>query len=248
MSKVSNDETFSNIVKINISGSVIERIEEMIVSNELVPGMALPSERVLAEKLGISRNALREALGILQQKGLISVLPGRGTFVTEPNSGQMKNSLDLLLRMGKVSLSELSDARLLIEPELARMAAKRRAVDKRGLSVFLDELRDSATNAKRHVQADIDFHSEIARIANHGVYEAIVEAVREPVTKSMVFGTRVPRAINTSDKQHTAIHDAILAGDGDAAWKHMHDHMIYVRDYIAANSTENEKRSPKDGR
>jgi GntR family transcriptional repressor for pyruvate dehydrogenase complex len=230
-----SDDAFSNIVKIHVTETVVERIEEMIVASRLLPGDALPAERDLAERLGVSRNALREALGVLQQKGLVTVLSGRGTFVARPGSAQMKSSLDLLLRMGQVSLLELSEARLLIEPELARMAAGRTALEKVALSQFLLDLQESSDDAFRHVRADLNFHGEIARLAGHAVYEAIVDAVREPVTRSMVFGTSVPRAIDTSDHQHIVIHDAILSGDGDGAWQHMRAHLDYVRDYLSRN-------------
>jgi GntR family transcriptional repressor for pyruvate dehydrogenase complex len=229
------EDVFRSIVKTKATETVVQRVQELIIDSRLVPGDVLPSERELASRLAVSRNALREALGVLQQKGLVAIVAGRGTYVARLGSIQIKDSLELLLKMGHVNLLELSDARQLIEPELARLAAGRGRADKVALSARLDDLRQSADDNFRHVEADLDFHAEIALLAGHGVYEAFANAIREPVTRSMIFGVSVPRAIDVSDEQHRAIHDAILLGDGDEAARHMKAHLAYVRGYIAGH-------------
>jgi len=229
------EDAFRSIVKTKATETVVQRIQELIFHSRLVPGDVLPSERDLAGRLSVSRNALREALGVLQQKGLVAIVAGRGTYVSRLGSAQIKDSLELLLKMGHVNLLELSDARQLIEPELARLAAARSCADKEVLSAHLDNLRHSVDDDLRHVEADLEFHTEIARLADHGVYQAFANAIREPVTRGMVYGVSVPRAIDVSDDQHTAIHDAILSGDGDVAAREMKAHLAYVRGYIAGH-------------
>lgn len=226
-------ELYGSVERIRTSDSVVARIQELILASKLRPGDALPSERDLAAILSVGRNALREALGVLSQRGLLDVVPGRGTFVAELSSGPMRDSLELLLRFRRVGLVELCDARLLIEPELAGFAAARiDEADTVSLTAAFEALKRSNEDAELHVEADLAFHREIARIAQHAVYQAIVDAVREPVTRSMMFGTIIPRAIGHSDAQHEAIWRTILAKDADGARLAMREHLEYVRTYV----------------
>lgn len=240
-------ELYGSISRVRTSDSVVSRIQELILASKLRPGDTLPSERELAAILSVGRNALREGLGVLSQRGLVDVVPGRGTFVAELSSAPMRDSLELLLRFRRVGLVELCDARLLIEPELAAFAAARiDESDSVALSAACEALQVS-DDAELHVEADLAFHREVARIAQHAVYQAIVDAVREPVTRSMMFGTIIPRAIGHSDAQHEAILKAILAKDSDAARQTMKEHLEYVRNYIVQHEIRIAE-SPAGGR
>lgn len=234
-----DDVVYEEVGKVRITDSVVDRIQEMILSSELRPGDALPSERELAARFNVSRNVLREALGVLGQKGLVIVRSGRGTFIAEPSPDQMKDSLELLLRLRHVSLVELCETRLLIEPELAALAAKNASTsDTSDLTKWMNDLRDAEHEASAHVRADLGFHSEIARMARHSVLQTIVEVVREPVMLSMMFGTRVPRAISDSDAHHEDVWRSIVNGDEAAARASMHAHLSYVADYVRANEPD----------
>jgi len=230
------EEFFKNLPRRNTTDLIVGEIQDLILSNRLKVGDRLPSERDLAEKFRVSRNVLREALSVLRQRGLVEVISGKGTLVSVPSLGSMQENLSLLLRLKHVSLQELCDARMLIEPELAwRAASLPKTVNMERLRDLGEQLRVTSSDAEAHVQADLDFHSEIAELSGHGVFSAFVGAVREPVTRSMVFGTKVPRAIDASDEQHMAILEAIIRRDArDARWA-MSEHIRYVSDYIRDN-------------
>lgn len=215
---------------------VSAQIQELIVERRLTPGEALPAERDLAALMSVSRNALREGIGQLVQKGLLVTRPGRGTFVAEPSFENMKESLGLLLQLNQVDRVELCDVRLLIEPRQAALAAQNiRDSDSRALEAAMKRLRASAHDASGHVLADLEFHNAIAELANHSVFASIVAVVREPVTRGMVFGTKVPRAIDFSDDQHEAIFEAIMNGRSVDAEEATREHLMYVRDYLHSN-------------
>src|SRR6478736_817704 len=95
--------SFKSLERRSTSSAVVEAIQAMIVDQHLMPGDALPSERELATMLSVSRNVLREALGILGQRGLVETRHGTGTYVSLPSSRQARDALVLLLNMGKVS-------------------------------------------------------------------------------------------------------------------------------------------------
>ena len=225
--------SFKSLERRSTSSAVVDAIQQMIVDQHLKPGDALPSERELATLLTVSRNVLREALGILGQRGLVETRHGTGTYVSLPSSRQARDALVLLLEMGKVSLVELCDARILIEPELAALAAQRDDEAGRDLLRATWNALQTADDGEHHVAADLAFHGAIAGLANHAVLRALVDAVKEPVMRGMVLGTKVPRAIEDSNRQHDEIYKAILDRDGEAARQRMHRHLLFVRSYLA---------------
>jgi GntR family transcriptional repressor for pyruvate dehydrogenase complex len=233
------EDLFHNVNRSKATDLIVAEVQDLIVSRRLKAGDKLPSERDLALKFNVSRNVLREALGVLRQRGLVEVLPGRGTVVTNPSYDSMQDTVALLLRLQHVSLIELCDARMLIEPELAwRAASLPKTVSTEKLVRLGERLRESSDSAEEHVKADLEFHEEIAHLSGHGVFSAFVGAVREPVTRSMVFGTKVPRAIDASDEQHIAILDAITRRDPKEARWAMSEHIRYVAEYIRDNDVE----------
>jgi GntR family transcriptional repressor for pyruvate dehydrogenase complex len=215
------------------TSQVVDALQAMIIDRQLKPGDSLPSERELATLLSVSRNVLREALGVLRQRGLVDSRHGTGTYVSLPSSQQARDAFILLLEVSKVSLVELCDARILIEPELAYLAAQRDDEDGRAaLRATWDGLL-AAGDGEQHVAADLAFHEAIAGLANHAVLRALVDAVKEPVMRGMVLGTRVPRAIQDSNRQHELVLKAILDRDADRAREEMRQHLIFVRGYLA---------------
>ena len=236
MDQRAKDKIYETVRRRSTTESIVASIQSLIVQHKLKPGDSLPPERELVSLFSVSRNALREALGILGERGLISSRPGAGTFVTALSGAQTTNALQLLLKLERVGLVELCDARLLIEPELAALAAQRvTPASAATLREAFEALRSANHDGESHVRADLAFHGVIAEMSGHQVLRAMVEAVREPVTRGMIFGTSVPRAIDYSDAQHEVILRAILAYDSQTARAEMTNHLTYVRDYLVAN-------------
>jgi len=224
---------FQSISRSKTTDLVAAEIQELILTNQLADGEKLPSERDLARRFNVSRNVLREGLSALRQRGLVEVIPGKGTVVSAPSLGSTQDNLTLLLLRNHVSLLELCDARLLIEPELAwRAASAPTDANTDKLESLGAQLLGKHDDVEQHVKADLDFHQEIANLANHGVFSAFVGAVREPVMRSMALGTSVPGAIERGDEQHIAVLRAILERNPERAREAMREHIEYVTDYI----------------
>lgn len=232
MSPDAGDQLYGTIEPVRSTDAVAQRIEHLILDQRLEPGDALPAERDLAAQFSVSRNVLREALRALSQKGLIRVVHGRGAFVQEPTTEAVEESLATLLQRRHVSLVDLCDARLLLEPEMAALAAERGSAEEREQLRAAMTALEQATEAEPHVEADLALHRKIAEMARHSVYEAITEAVRAPVMRSMLLGTSVPRAIGASDDHHRVIVEAIADGDVDGARTAMAEHIAYIRSYV----------------
>ena len=233
------EQMFQEIPRRKTTDLVAAEIQELILSKRLEVGDKLPSERELAQRFNVSRNILREGLSALRQRGLIDIIPGRGTVVSAPSLSSMQDNLAVFLRRTHVSLLELCDARLLIEPELACRAASRPAdVNMDRLKFLGSQLLSTIGDVENHIQADLAFHQEIAVLADHGVFSAFVGAVSEPVTRSMSLGAKVPRAIEDGDEQHMAVLDAILRRNPRQARWAMSEHIRYVTEYIRNNDIE----------
>src|SRR5437763_15902831 len=103
---------------------IVQQVEESIVKGQLRPGDQLPAERDLAQRFGVSRTAVREAVKALQEKGLVEAFTGRGTFVTNGTSQAMRQSLDLIIKISQEEGSlHLAELRRILEPEIAALAA-----------------------------------------------------------------------------------------------------------------------------
>ena len=105
---------------------IVQQIEESIVKGALKPGDQLPAERELAQRFGVSRTAVREAVKALREKGLVEAYSGRGTFITDGTSQAVRQSLDLITKIGQPEGShQLAEVRAILEPEIAALAAIR---------------------------------------------------------------------------------------------------------------------------
>ena len=105
---------------------IVQQVEDSILKGQLKPGDQLPAERDLAQRFGVSRTAVREAVKTLREKGLVEAYSGRGTFVTNGTSQAIRQSLDLMIRINQQEGSaNLAELRLVLEPEIAGLAASR---------------------------------------------------------------------------------------------------------------------------
>src|SRR5947207_13477576 len=105
---------------------IVQQVEESIHKSVLKPGDQLPPERELAQQFGVSRTAVREAVKALREKGLVEAYPGRGTFITDGTSQAVRQSLDLMVKIGQPEGSQyLAELRAILEPEIAALAAAR---------------------------------------------------------------------------------------------------------------------------
>ena len=116
---------YQAVKRTSLAEDIVEQIEKLVLNKELQVGDPLPSERELARELQVSRQALREAMRILVQKGLVQVQPGRGAFVAQPSANFLSDSLYAYLRLNPHLVRDFLEARRVIETEAAAMAAER---------------------------------------------------------------------------------------------------------------------------
>jgi GntR family transcriptional repressor for pyruvate dehydrogenase complex len=179
---------FQTAKQTKVFQDVVEQIQEAILDGRLTAGQTLPAERELKEMLSISRGTLREALRVLEHKGLIEIKlgVGGGSVVRDVNTDQISESLGLLIRSQKVSLNHLAQFREDVEGIVAAHAADNRsAEDIRKLKDLLANAHECARkgNSRRNAFIDIDkqIHMTMARITGNPVYISVLTSVHDNI-------------------------------------------------------------------
>lgn len=187
----------------------------------------LPPERIMAERLGVSRTVLREATKRLELQGLIEIRHGSGIRAVNRLHKPLSGSLSLLLPEVPERLRQLIEARAAIEPEIARLAAQRaKAADLRTLRAIHQRMTIAAADDddQEAVEADIDFHRALATIAGNEILKLTLESLADLGRESRrvtIGNVGKQRAID----HHAAILAAVTAHDPAAAAKAMRHHM-----------------------
>jgi GntR family transcriptional regulator, transcriptional repressor for pyruvate dehydrogenase complex len=213
---------------------IVQQVEESILKGQLKPGDQLPAERDLAQRFGVSRTAVREAVKALREKGLVEAYTGRGTFVTNGTSNAIRQSLDLMIKIsqqeGTIHLAEM---RRILEPEIAALAAPR--IEEQLLGTMREAVAamDRSIRGQEpeaYIEADLDFHLALAEAAGNPLVLALIDSIvgllREQ--RSRIF--KVDGGPERGQFHHKRILEAIERRDADAAREAMRAHLEQVRE------------------
>lgn len=213
---------------------IVGHIERAIYDGRLRQGQKLPPERQLARDLKASRVAVREALRTLELRGLVDVRQGStgGYFVREVDDRPLVRDFETLFRLGRVSWPQLIEARRLIEPELASLAAQRATeVDLKSLGAALESWEHAVVGLPAR-RLDLEFHRALAEAARNPVYAVIAHALMELEVEVLVPRPELTEADNAQiDAAHRRVHDAVVAGKAPEARAAMAAHIddVYAR-------------------
>jgi GntR family transcriptional repressor for pyruvate dehydrogenase complex len=195
----------------SVTDEAIEKIKDMIVSGELGPGDRLPREPDLAQRLGLSRSSLREAVRALSLVRILDVRQGDGTYVTSLDPSLLLDALTFVVDLHQDrSVLDLLEARRLLEGEAASLAAQRREEDHLDeMRRLLDEMR-ACSRVEDLVENDIAFHRAITAAAGNPVVAKLLDSLSGPTTRARLWrGITQGGAIDRTMAEHTAICDAI---------------------------------------
>ena len=226
---------FRPVVSEKLSVAVVRQIEELILRGILRPGERLPAERELAERLRVSRPSLREAIGILQDQGLLSSKAGAGVFVADVLGSAFAPALvQLFARNDEAVFDYLSfrrDMEGLAAERAARLAS---STDLKVIQTILDkmEVAHGKRNQDDEARLDAEFHMSIIE-ASHNVVmlhmmRSMYQLLREGVfyNRQVMFKQRTARSLLLD--QHKAINAGVQARDGKAARQAVEAHLDYI--------------------
>src|SRR5947209_6606260 len=211
---------------------IVQQIEDSILKGSLKPGDQLPAERELAQRFGVSRTAVREAVKALREKGLVEAYSGRGTFITNGTTQAIRQSLGLMMKIGHVEGSNhLAELRAILEPGIAALAAVRiedqlLATMREAVAVMERSLRDPES----YIEADLDFHLALAEAAANPLILSLTDSIVALLREQRIRIFNVPGGPERGQFHHKRILQAIEQRDPEMARDAMKSHLQQVRD------------------
>ncbi len=224
---------------------VVDQIQEAIMAGTLKAGSLLPAERELKEQFSISRGTLREALRVLEQKGLIEIRTGvtGGSMVREVNSDNLSDNLGLLIRNRAVSLRDLAEFREGMEGGVAALAAQR--ADEQGIADLQRRLGEAQAHLKEgrkgwdaFVRTDEQIHMALARMSGNPLFITVLESVYHNIHtyyENYLPWNRALLLENYSDLRE--IVDAVSAADPERAREVAQGHVRRFNAYMEGKQT-----------
>jgi GntR family transcriptional repressor for pyruvate dehydrogenase complex len=224
-----------------LAAEVVRQIIDRILGSEMNTGDRLPSERNLADMLGVGRSVIREALKTLTVLGLIEVRQGDGTYLSRPDTAFLARAIEWGLLLGAHEALELVEARCHLEEIIAMLAAARRTdEDVEELRRLLAEMEVSQGDLDRFVNADLAFHTKVSEACGNGTLQRMMAGI------TMLLQVWIRRVMRKADsyaptlEEHRQLFAAIEAGDEDAARLAAAAHMSRARSRLESSLTLDE--------
>jgi DNA-binding FadR family transcriptional regulator len=241
---------FKTIKKARLSDEIVKQIKETLFAGKLQAGDRLPAERELAEQFETSRASVREALRTLEQEGMIHVRKGvgGGAFIAELDHRPVTNSFQTLLHLKKISIKDIAEARLIFEPEAARLAAERvTEEDLRELEEVIKQMSVAVEGRELPDSFDLKFHQIIARAAGNPILAMLAESLLGVASKTI---TELHPSMDTLRHvlaSHRKVFEAIRKRNGKLAYRTMRQHIVDVQARLAKQATRQERavKSPR---
>ena len=245
------DDPFpSRVSRARLYEQVAAQITGWIRDQGLVPGDRLPAERELAQRLGVSRATLSQALVALEVIGAVEVRHGDGTLVTDRGArglgapgGEQDPAADddavaRAIREHADRLPDVIDARDALENKLAALAASRRTEeDLERIDRALEVMQEDVERGGRGVEGDEAFHGAVTAAAHSPVLASMMATISELITETRIESLSQPGRPHESLAGHRRIAEAVRRRDPLAAATAMHDHIALVSDVALLRAT-----------
>lgn len=227
---------YTEIPREKVYIQILEQIKSNIINKTIKSGDRLPSERVLAEQLGVSRATVREAIRSLEMIGLVNCRQGEGNFVAESFDNTLTEPLSVMFLLNNGNVMEIHELRRAVEVEAAKLAARNATLthieNLNGILSSIESGEDESVNAN----LDKQFHYQIAFASNNSLIREVLNSATTLI-EDFIKDLRIAilndldraESINT---QHRAIYEAIKNRDTDSAGEAMLSHMNFIEDYV----------------
>lgn len=222
---------FSHLKNKLLAEQVEDQIYHCILDTPIEPGAKLPNEFELGEKFGVGRSTIREAVKLLSSKGIVEVRRGSGTYVVTTTKG-LSDPLGLRSVKDKNRLAlDLVNVRLLLEPGIAAMAARKATEeDIERLRRLCERVEAKIHDGERYIEDDIAFHTCIAESSKNTVVEQLIPIIDTAVM--MFVNVTHKKLIDETIMTHRMIVEAIAGHDPMGAQSAMVMHLNFNRTYI----------------
>jgi GntR family transcriptional regulator, transcriptional repressor for pyruvate dehydrogenase complex len=220
---------FGTVTREAVPQQIVSRLLDLIQQRHLGPGDRLPAERELAATMGVSRSSLREALRALTVLGVTEMRHGAGTYVSSLEPDLLVRHLSFVLSLSEHASDQLFEARKVVEPAMAALAAERidhGTLD--SLDACVDRARTVIGDAEAFMETDLELHDAIRMAAGNAILGRFMESIYAlgVASRNATGAKRAVRERTVED--HRAIVAALRERDGDAAAAAMHHHLENV--------------------
>jgi GntR family transcriptional regulator, transcriptional repressor for pyruvate dehydrogenase complex len=217
-----------------LSEQVVAEMERAIHEEFPEPGTRLPKESELAERFGVSRIVIREAMKILEDRGVVEVRAGRGTLTKAPSADRVKESLMRLFRDQPLptlaEMEQMMELRLVLEESVAGLAAVRATEeDLDAMAASLDAM-GSGHSMEETIAADVQFHLAVAKAAHNPYFEMVIG----PFTQVFIQQIKLTDSYTVGVESHREIFDKIATGDPVGARQAVRRLMQRTRQHMKA--------------
>jgi len=238
--------------QVRVSEAIVRRIKEQISKGRLTAGHKLPAEREMARQFKTSRVSVREAYRSLEDLGLLHIRRGAdgGAFITKVDHEPVLRSLSLVLSLGNTPHKQLTEARMLIEPPIAQLAALRaRKEDLARLErVLIQEEEEAARRAGPFRPTDSQFHRSVADCTRNLPLIVLMNALADLTARAashLATSTRTRHRLKNC-RYHRQIFEAIRRRDGAAAYTIMAEHVGDIQARVQRSLTEQRRSETGD--
>lgn len=216
---------FQNIKSMRVSDQIVGQIQVQIMEGKLAEGEKLPSEPELAQQFGVSRASVREALSMLESKGVVERHKNGGTFLCKYCLEKILAAIDIPRKLDSELFEDLYEAREIIEIKVAELACERAdELDFIKIEKTLGMMRESIEKGDSGIKSDILFHQCIAMATKNQVIAGIIRSLNTMLEDMRVKTLAYPGRLEKCLEEHSAIYLAIRSRDAKLCSELMEKH------------------------
>lgn len=213
---------------------IVHKIEELIKTDDYQEGKKIPSERELAEQFGVSRNVVREAIGVLRAKGLLVIKQGKGAYVSKPQDHIVTESLHRVLGTHHTTIEDILEVRAELEISIIKKAVlKAMPQDVHNLKDIYMQMEDHKQEFQRQqfTHYDEQFHLALANCTQNKTFTVLMYAFFELTERAPFVITHLtPSNVSTAQGHHLALIQAIESKNEQAAVSNIQAHIQLLKD------------------
>jgi len=209
----------------NLVLETLARLAQIVA--QASPGTRLPTERELCQLLGVSRSTLREAVRVLSFLGALQVRQGAGTYVARAGDTELEKLLAIGLVLERCSMSEVIEARRILEVQAVRLAAERRQPeDLEKIEAALEQMAATGNDPQAAAAHDLRYHILLAEASHNRVISHLLNGLRPLLEIWIGRAVNSPETVREILKEHRAVYEAVRDQDPDRAEACMYLHQV----------------------
>lgn len=237
-----------SLSRTNLSQQIADHLEQVILSSPTSRvSEKLPSEMKLAKQYNVSRPVIREAIKLLQERGLIALKNGSGAYITHPESDTVMNAVSRIMQVDNISAEELTQVRGILELSSVTLAAEHITDEQlEEMDEILTNFADTSLPLKERTSLDEAFHIAIAKAGGNNLLVMFITVLTSLLHDYMGKGILVGRGIEDAIERHRKIFFALKERDAEAAHQAMADHLRVSSENVKEFDKQGVKLAKKD--